>query len=255
MTTMKLRSIGTLLTAFALAACGGNGGGGAAPLALSQLDGYWTGSVNDTTGSPLGASTIARAVVLDNGSAWVFLHDGTQAGQPLLGLATATLYGVPQGFTGTGKRYPASGAALPGDITVSGGAPRGADFDVDVTAGSDRATLELTYDPTWETPAVPAELEDDWTFTKAGGTINATWRIAPGGALTGTSTLGCTYTGNVVPYHVNTAIYTANITETCTGTVKQLSGVARLNTAKTHLIFGLTTTDGAEAEAFAATRQ
>ena len=251
MKPVRLLALGTF-SALLLAGCGGNGGDGP-QLTLPQLQGYWTGNVNGVT-TPVGGATRARAVVLEDGNAWIFLHDGSQASEPLLGLATATVMAVQQTFTGTGKRYPASGASV-ADITVDGGAPSGNAMTIDVSSGGATSHLAVTQDVAYNTPATQANVVGTWHFTKAGGTITADWIVANDGALTGTSSLGCTYSGSVRPRNATTAVYAVAVTETCTGSTKQLSGIGRLNTARTFLTFGLTTTDGEEAEAFAAQKQ
>ncbi|MCK7491492.1 MAG: hypothetical protein MZW92_07150 [Comamonadaceae bacterium] len=120
MNSIRTRSLASVAATLVLAACGGGGGGGEPQLHSAELQGYWTG---DITGTALGTATKARAIVLEDGNAWIFLHDGSQPSEPLLGLATATVSPTRQTFAGTGKRYPASGAAV-ADIAVSGGEPR-----------------------------------------------------------------------------------------------------------------------------------
>ncbi len=258
MKSMNLFALGAV-AALSLAGCGGDSGGGgdAPPLALSTLQGYWNPptSTGNISGSAMGTSaTRARAVVLDDGKVYVFLHDGTVVGEPLVGLATATVFGIPQGYTGSGKRYPASGSSV-ADITVSGAAPAANAWTINVTSAGASSTLALAYNNAYDVPAVQADVVGTWHFTKAGGTITADWTVDGAGALTGTSTLGCTYIGSVRPRNATTAVYAVAVTETCTGTVKSLTGIGRLNTTKDFLTFGLTTTNGAEAEAFAAAKQ
>jgi hypothetical protein len=244
---MKLHFLAAV-AAFALAGCGGGGGGGSAatPIALDSLQGFWSGSLS---GSDFGGASKVRAVVLSNGATWLFLH-GSTTSEPLVGLATTTLSVDGEGFVGTGTRYGTSGEAL-ASFTVSGNP---AADRLLVSAKSDASTtssLDLAYENRYEVAAVQADVVGGWTFTKQGGTIQATWTIAADGALSGTSTLGCTYSGQVVP-HGKVAVFDVTITERCTGTTKELTGIGRLNTAKTFLTFGLTTGNGAQAEALAA---
>ncbi len=82
----------------------------------------------------------------------------------------------------------------------------------------------------------------------------ANWTVDANGVLSGTSTLGCSYNGSVAP-HGSVAVFDVTLTETCTGSTTQLSGIAKLNTAKTFLTFGLTTADGGMAEAVVAQKQ
>ncbi|MCK7491493.1 MAG: hypothetical protein MZW92_07155 [Comamonadaceae bacterium] len=126
---------------------------------------------------------------------------------------------------------------------------------VDVTSGATSGSVALTYSNTYDVPASQAHVVGDWGFTKEGGEIVVNWSVAADGALTGNSTLGCTYDGSVRPRNATTAIFAVAVTETCTGGTKQLAGVGRLNADRTFLTFGLTTTGGAEAEAFVAAKE
>lgn len=252
---MKSQIFAVALTcALAMTGCGG--GGGAAPVepgtpvTLEQLQGYWTGT---SSGTAVAGATKVRAVVLSNGAAWLFLHDTSVTGEPLLGQITATISVADTQFSGEGTRYPASGNAA-ADITVAGGAPASQALSVTVTGDGATSTLSLQYDDRYVTPAVQADVAAAWHFTKAGGTIDATWTVDGSGALSGTSTLGCTYTGSVTPHSATVAVYDVVITETCTDGAKELTGIARLNTDKNFLTFGLTTTNAAQGEAFAAAK-
>ena len=240
-----------------LAACGGGGGGGGGgtvsppvvvtpPITLAQLQGFWNGPVS---GASLGGATMARTVVLSDGSAWLFLHD---AQDNVVGLSTSKLAISGQTFSGTGSRYPASGAKAD-SITVSGGAPTSTTFPVTVVSGAGSSALALTADTRYTTAATKADATGNWRFTKSGGTIVANWTIDANGTLSGSSTLGCTYAGTVVP-HGSVAVYDVALTETCTGSVTALSGIAKLNTAKTFLTFGMTTADGALGETVVAAK-
>jgi hypothetical protein len=236
-------------TATLLSACGG-GSSTPSSMSIAEIQGFWTGAI---AGSSLGADK-TRAVVLESGATWLFLHDDTQAGEPLVGLATATLTASGESFAGPGKRYPASGALL-GTATVSGNDPGAGNLVLNAAVpGSTASTMSLVYDVRYKVAAPQADAVGRWQYTKESGSIEVTWTIAADGALTGTSTLGCTYSGRVVPHPVPAAVYDATVTETCSGSIKQLAGIGKLNTAKAFLTFGLVTSDGAEAEAFAASK-
>lgn len=252
MKSMKLLAASSAF--LALAACGGGGGGGSAPvtppvvtvpaITLAQLQGFWNGPIS---GASLGGASTARSVVLSDGSAWLFLHD---AQDNLIGLSTAKLAVSGQTFSATGSRYPSSGAKIEA-VTVTGAAPTTTTFAVTVASGAGTSTLALTPDARYTTAATAADVTGNWRFTKAGATIVANWSVDANGVLSGTSTLGCTYNGKVAP-HGTVAVYDVALTETCTGSTTQLSGIAKLNTAKTFLTFGLTTADGATGETIVA---
>lgn len=252
---MKLIKILAASSVLSLAACGGGGGGGGGstptppvvttpPITLAQLQGFWNGPA---TGASFGGATTVRSVVLSDGAAWLFLHD---AQDNLVGLSTAKLAVSGQTFSATGARYPVSGARAE-TVTVSGGAPSGTTFAVSVRGSAGTSSLALTADTRYNTAVTRADATGNWRFTKAGGTIVANWAVDANGVLSGTSTLGCSYNGSVAP-HGTVAVFDVTLTETCTGSVTQLSGIAKLNTAKTFLTFGLTTADGGLGEAVVA---
>lgn len=248
---MKLRLLASASVLLTLAACGGGGGGGdstqpvAMPsITLDALQGFWNGPVS---GAPVGGAASVRSVVLSDGSAWVFMHD---AQDNLVGLSTFKLAVSGPNFSGSGARYPTSGAKVE-IIAVSGVGPQNGSWAPSVTTASGTSSLALTYDNRYQTAAAPADVVGRWSFSKEGNSIQVKWDISGSGALTGSSTLGCSYGGQVIP-RGSVNVYDVAVTENCAGTLKQLGGIARLNTAKTFMTFGLTTTDGAQAEAFAA---
>ncbi len=232
--------------ALALTACGGSGGGSGESIALTDLQGFWNGPV---TGADFGGAATARAVVLDDGRAWVFLH-GAGAGEPLVGLAAGQLAVSGERFTGNGTRYDASGAAQQSISLAGEPVADGLDMTASAQGSIALSTLDLAYDSRYETPATAAGVQGGWVFTQANGTITGTWTIAANGTLTGTRTPGCTYSGQVLP-HPGVAVYDVVVTEKCSGLPdKDLSGIAKLNSAGSFLTFGLTTTDASEGLAF-----
>lgn len=244
---MKLRFL-LSGTALVLAACGGGGATGPA-LTLEDLQGFWSGSVS---GPGLGADKV-RAVVLDDGSAWLFLHDASTAGEPLVGLAKVALSASGESFSGSGKRYLLSGNGVGSNMSVAGSVPAANTLAVTTSGAAGIASApDLSYDNRYETAAQQADAVGSWRFTKEGGSIQWAWSIAADGTLSGSSTSGCTYSGRVVPNAKPVAVYDVTMTEACTNGSATLAGIARLNTDKTFLTFGVTTTDGAQADAFAA---
>lgn len=241
---MNLRLLASAAT-LALAACGGNGGSGT-PIALADLQGFWNGPV---AGADFGGAASVRSVVLDDGRAWLFLHDDA-AGEPLVGLATAQLGVAGESFTGNGTRYDATGAVVT-TVSVAGNLTAdGLDMTASSTGSATLSTMDLALDARFDTPAVASGVEGMWVFTQANGTIEGTWTIAADGSLTGNRTPGCTYTGTVTP-HAGVAVYDVSITESCTGSAaKGLAGIAKLNSTGAFLTFGLTTADASEGVAF-----
>jgi len=82
----------------------------------------------------------------------------------------------------------------------------------------------LAYQTRYDTAATLGDFAGVWSATLGPGTVN--WTIGATGALTGTRTTGCTYTGQLSVRPEQKAVLDAAITETCAGAVTQLSGVA-----------------------------
>lgn len=245
-------SLAAAAAALALAGCGGGGGGGTpapAPEPLAQPKGFWNGPVG---GADLGGS-YARAVVLDDGRSWVFLHDGSAGG--LVGLITAQVTTTPTTYAASGTRYLATGAQA-GAVTMSGGAVTASGLQLSVTqTGGGQSTLALAADSRFATPARQVDVVGRWDFTQADQSILGTWTIDANGSLSGSRTSGCSYAGTVRPLPT-AAVYEADLTEACPNVQPQrLSGIAKLNSAASVLTFGLSTAGGAQAIAFAVQKQ
>lgn len=233
----------TLIT-ISLLACGG-GGGDAEPISpvtppvitLSKAQGFWSATPS--------ANTSVNAVILPNGQAWVIY----QTGSAVTALAQSTLSLSGSTFTGVGKHY-----SLPAGVVQ--------DFNLSATQGSTSAattptlintttvgastpmSLTWTYNKSFETAVTQASVQGRWSSLQ--GAISLTWDIDANGKLAGTSTTGCTYSGTLTPNTSPIAVLDVSITESCAGTLKALSGIATLNTAKTGISVAYTTTNGAQ---------
>lgn len=257
----KLTNTLLALSVIGLQACGGGGGGGASsstaatPPALS-LD--TVQGVYDTTaynGSGLGAATHAvRAVLFKDGATWLFLMDGAANANPApVGLAKLAVSASGQGFSGTGKRYmltDSSGA----NLAVSGNVPStgtlGLTFS-DSAGGATGATSTVAAVTRFNAVAAKADMAATWSFastqpTVGGGTVAVTWTWAvdANGTLAGTNSLGCTFTGTVLPRSDAIAVFDTTINENCAGSARIFNGVAFQNSAKTLTTFGLILNDG-----------
>jgi hypothetical protein len=92
-----------------------------------------------------------------------------------------------------------------------------------ITSPSPSETYNLAYQTRYDTAAALADFAGTWTGTL--GAVSLSWPISSG-AITGTSSTGCTYSGSVSLRSEAKAVVDASVTETCSGVVKQLSGVA-----------------------------
>lgn len=229
---------------------GGSNPGGQEPgpgTPLAQPVGFWNGAVS---GTALGAS-YARAVVLEDGRSWIFLHDGSAGA--ITGLVTARLETSASGYQGAALHYGVSGSQV-GGLTLSG-PEAGSTLQLAARAADGRqAALALEADARFAQPARQADVVANWRFSQEEGSITGTWTIDGNGRLTGSRSTGCSYQGTVRP-HAGAAVYDVALTESCPGLAAvQLSGIAKLNSAATFLTFGLTTASENAGVAFTAAR-
>ena len=242
-------SLAGLALALVLAGCGSGGGGGdgepAAPLPMAQ--GFWNGAI---AGSALDAA-YARAVVLDDGRTWVFLHEDAVGG--LRGLVTGRLAASADGYSGSGTRYEADGRAG-GSVDFNAGAASASAWRVSAVRGGASSTLDLAPDARYGVAATAAAVAGTWNFTQAGGSITGAWTIDGAGRLAGLRTPGCSYDGSVTPYGA-TAVYEVALVESCSGEAPvRFEGIAKLNSEASFLTFGIAKADGSMAQAFVAGR-
>lgn len=230
--------------ALLLAGCGGGGGGGdagagdpgtppgAIPTTLEALQGFW--------GGPFDPGTTAQAIILRTGEVWLVVQSGATVqsvgrAQAVLNASGATASG---GLTNL-----QSGVTAPLTLTATAVAPK---TTVTGTVTTSQTTRNLTwsYSTRYDT-ALPVEnFAGRWTSTADQQRFAVTWDFAAGGALTGASTTGCTYTGNLAPLAQPVAVLSASIVETCAGASTTLTGVATMNDAKNRASFVLATQTG-----------
>lgn len=256
-TLMKTALLAALVTG--LHGCGGGGGDSAAatepvvaPLALDTVQGVW-----DTTtysGNTLGSETQSvRTVMLKDGTAWLFLRDGTAAQNPV-GIARAAVTVSGQTFSGTGKRFPLNGPAT-STFSVSGSVPAADSLALSFANGAVAGSAALAPVTRFDATAALADIAGQWDVNRSNALVEITWTIGATGQLTGFSTTGCTYAGSVVPRSDALAVFTASITETCSDGVKTLQGVGMQNTDKSITTFGLVASDDTVGTIAVATRK
>ena len=240
----------SLLTAtLLLAACGGGGGGDATATGgnttggsttstdVASLQGRWATS----SGNPPAYTAI---VVPDSSSnatsatAWILANDASR----LVKASASTTQSA------TGKNYdlanPANAAT---DITAGsysanlGASPKSITFSN--VLGS---TLTLTQSDALT--GVAANVDASGTWKASAGAVDITWTLTDAGAITGSSTAGCSYTGNTTT-PTTVKLYRVSFTETCSGTATGFSGIATVNTDKTRLTITATTAADAKGTA------
>ena len=232
-------------TAFLLAGCGGGGGGGddpgtpppvtppgSVPTTLDALQGFWAG--------PFDTGTTAQAIVLRTGDVWMVVQSGTTVQS--VGRAQAVLNASGASASG-GLTNLQSGVTAPLALTATAVSPK-TTLTGTVTTSQTTRNLTWSYNTRYDTALPVANFAGRWTSTADQQRFSVTWDFAAGGALTGTSSTGCTYTGSLAPLAQPVAVLSASIVETCAGASTTLTGVATMNDARTRASFVLATQAG-----------
>lgn len=237
--------IGGLSLTLLLVACGGGGGGGDAtpsptppvPPSTKALQGLWQST------SANGSTT--AAVALPDGRLWAVLTDVTTT-PPTTRLVKAKLSGQEPSFTGAAKGYTfATSATAPVNVTLSANVVEKVSLNGSISSGGVNEAYSLAYLSRYDTPAVLAQHAGAWNATLGNGVLS--WVITATGALSGTRTTGCTYSGQLALRAENKAVVDVAIAESCAGTVTPLQGVGVLSADKSRISMFLTSADEASA--------
>ena len=249
-TTLKFISGTSLLAALLLAGCGG---GGSAPADLTPIPNLPVTSVQGIWGPGTVGTDIASAVAFSDGTLWMV---ATSAGK--LQLYKATLQGNASNYTATGKQYSSGSVTAPVSVDFTAQATAKTSLSGSLTPAGGAATafsFTNSYNQSrYETAAVLADLTGSWTGTRGGGTDSVTWTLTSAGALTGTSTNGCTYTGSAAVHSVPVAVGVFDLTlhESCTvlaaTTTKDFAGIVTLSADKLSANFAFTNSTGSEGD-------
>ncbi|RYF39547.1 MAG: hypothetical protein EOO25_14750 [Comamonadaceae bacterium] len=210
------------------------------PTDPSAAQGFWSGQVN--------AQTTASAVLLPDGTAWNVLRTGSAISALVRG--TTTVSG--SAFSITGQSFNVTGGA-PSGYSISGTlAPKAT---LMVAASQAAAGYTLAYNTSYETPARLSDVAGRWNASFGGGSVQLALDFSAAGALTGSSSTGCTYSGSVAPHPAGVAVFNLSLAETCAGTpAQQFAGIATLNEARTLLSAAFTTPSLSAGGLFQATR-
>jgi len=231
----QLKIVAAATLTLALAACGGGGGASApasapAPVAsVATAQGIWQ--------SAPGAAASVSAVVLPDGQLWSIVAD---VGAVRMVKAILAVQGT--GFGGAGTSYTLGTAAA--SATVSASAVEKSSLNGSIVSAGHSDTLALAYQGRYDTAAALADVAGAWQATLGPGVVN--WSVDAAGALTGTRTTGCTYTGQLSLRAERKAVLDAAVTEHCAGApALALAGVALQSADKANLVLMLTSADGA----------
>jgi hypothetical protein len=216
---------------------GGSAGGTATASALGNLQGLWEGTLS--VPGVLNASAIA----LPDGQMWLVAAD------PAVGVRLVKVGFSAQGsnLSATGKNYvlgatPASNAASATATVQAKTRLTGT-----VSVGASNQNFSLTYNSRYDTAARLADFAGDWNGAASNQVVTLAWRVSDSGAITGSSTTGCSYTGTLKTRTEAKAVLDAAINENCAGSSAAFTGVATLNADKSRLSVAASTADGATA--------
>jgi hypothetical protein len=137
--------------------------------------------------------------------------------------------------------YSASGSVVPKsalNIAASGSVP----------------AYSLGYNNAYESPANIADAAGQWKASFGSGTVTLSLNIAASGAISGSNSSGCSYSGLLAPHAGGVAVFDLQLNEACPGaSTTPLSGIATLNSGKTVLSAAFVSSDQSAANVFQAT--
>lgn len=255
-----MRNIQVALTVVVLgllAGCGGGGGGGAAPAPVvqpSSAEGVYQGTTSN--------GWSFDAIVLDDSSVWAIYGNSVNSGLAVTGVFT----GAGSANSGT---YTATTADFlsPGSTRVNGNLNanyvQGVSFNGSLTEGNTTISVSAAAPVTslynYNTPAAQAAVSGTWNGSLLDGET-ATISVGSNGGLTGTSSLGCTFTGSVTPRPGGKNVFNVSVTfgsSPCAAANQTATGIALvypIANGLTQIVAGLVTASGAEGSAFFAQR-
>lgn len=211
-----------------LTACGGGGGGddAAAPGPSAQVQGRWTTAAGSTPAyTAIGLPSSGGSAAL-----WVLANDASR----LVKLSAQDSGAL------TGKSYALGQRVAATNITGQWSAPASRSLGL---TGVVNGSLALAQADALTAAAAQADAAGTWKATTGGNAQTVTWSVAASGAVSGSSTTGCTYTGTLAA-QANVTVYTAAVRESCSdGTSTQYNGVATLNPARNALTMVATSAD------------
>jgi len=142
---------------------------------------------------------------------------------------------------GSNSAYAATGSVIPKtalNIAASGSTP----------------AYSLSYNAAYELPANLADAVGQWKASFGSGTLTLSLNIAGSGAITGSNSSGCSYSGSLAPHSGGIAVFDLQLSESCPGaSTMSLSGIATLSSGKTVLSAAFVSSDQTAANIFQAT--
>lgn len=241
-----------------VAACGGGGGGsnpGLAPVATSYVA---QGVYQGTTSTGLSFS----AIVLDDNSIWAVYGAALNGGLSVSGLFTGAGSAGSTGYTAATRDFPYPGnAPITGSLTASYVA--GVSFNGTLAEGNLTETFQAVAPASslynYNTAAQLSAVSGTWTGQLLDGE-SATISVGSSGQISGSSSMGCTFTGSLAPRAGGKNIFDATIdfgASPCAAPNQTSTGIAvayPIGSGLTQLVAAVTLPSGAAASAFFAQR-
>jgi hypothetical protein len=205
----------------------------------------------------------ASTIFLPEGQAWTVLQNtsipasSTGASVVTTTLARGSITVSNNTIAVTGPSYTFSSPATVGTYALTGTFVPKTSISVPAQTSGATPTPAFTwaYNAAFDTPAKLSDAVGRWNTSFASGAIKVTLDFTALGAITGTSTTGCTYTGSVVPHPAGIAVFNLTLNEACLNQAsRSYSGITTVNAAGTSLSAAYTTADGALAGLLVGTR-
>lgn len=238
----RLQLIGLMLTSAAAASgCGGGGGGGPAESApspsISMLQGVWEGSVVS------GAQTLsASALVRSDGRTWLAItdtRDTANTDDDSTRLLHASFAVSGSGFAATGQDY-VLGSSIVRGVSLATTAVQVGSSIAGTLTGAASERFSLSYQSRYDAAAALSNFTGMWRSSLGTGAVTVDWTVTVLGAISGTSTTGCNYSGEIALRADAKAIADATLTEICPGTTTVYGGAAIYNPNTAHATLALT---------------
>ena len=233
MNTVFMRQMKMLVGVAAIACIAGCGGGGGSSTPAPSIAGFWS-------------ETNSAAIVLANGDAWVVPHD-------LANFSRIQLTTSGQSFTGTGTTYALDGSGSTSVANKSG-------TFVEKSSITGLVSTPLSYNSAYETAVPLSNAVGSWQGSYNNGTSTVTLAVAATtGAITGSSSTGCSYAGTLQTRATDPSVYDVSYAETCgvspSQTTVNLSGIGVVSPDKTALTIVATTADKTKGTLFLGVKQ
>lgn len=240
---IKTALITLCLAAATITGCGGGGGGSTPeptpvpvptptpdPVTKASAKGFWT----NTTGT-----TVTQAIILANGETWiVWQNAGTATGLGQLPTVTSE-----NSINGIGTQYTLQ-TGITSALAFSGTFTEKQEISANLSTGNLTSTLRFAYDANYDNKVSITDASGAWNGSYGGVSNSLNMTISQTGALSGSSTTGCSYLGNLQPRTADPAVFDITVSETCvSGTSVELTGIATMNSAKSALSFAAVTAD------------